>query len=67
MSWQRQMTKAILMTSDSDFVYAIKAAKDAGIVTQLCYSPLLPVNQSLLDEVDEDLEITQDIIDRCKF
>jgi len=33
MSWDHQITKAVLVTGDSDFVPAIQAAKDAGVLT----------------------------------
>ncbi len=67
MSWDKQIQKAIIMTADSDFVYAVQAAKDAGVITQLCYASELPVNQSLLDVFDESILFTQDIIDVCAY
>lgn len=67
MSWDKQIQRAVVMTADSDFVYAVQAAKDAGVITQLCYSSELPVNQSLLDVFDESMLFTQDIIDACRY
>lgn len=67
MSWDKQIQRAVIMTGDSDFVYAVQAAKDAGVITQLCYSNKLPVNQSLLDVFDENMLFTQDIIDACRY
>jgi len=67
MSWDKQIGKAVIMTSDSDFVYAVQAAKDAGVLTQLCYSKDLPVNSSLLDVFDESLPFTTEIINKCKY
>ena len=67
MSWDKQIQKAVIITSDSDFVYAVQAAKDAGVLTQLCYSKEQPVNQSLLDVFDESMLFTQDIIDECRY
>ncbi|MFQ6135010.1 MAG: NYN domain-containing protein [Nitrososphaerales archaeon] len=46
MSWGKQIGKAILVTGDSDFVPAVYAAKDAGVVTHLYYSK--PVHDELL-------------------
>lgn len=63
MSWGKQIQKAVIMTADSDFVYAVQATKDAGVITQLCYATELPVNQSLLDVSDESMPFTQYIID----
>ena len=67
MSWDKQIQKAVIMTADSDFVYAVQAAKDAGVITQLCYAKELRVNQSLLDVFDENMPFTQDIIDACRY
>lgn len=67
MSWDKQIQKAVIMTADSDFVYAVQAAKDAGVITQLCYAKELRVNQSLLDVFDENMSFTQDIIDACRY
>jgi len=68
MSWDHQIEKAILVTGDSDFVPAIQAAKDAGVLTVLYYSRAHP-KVSALDELlyacDERIEITQDLIDQC--
>lgn len=68
MSWGRQIGKAVLVTGDSDFVPAIQAAKDAGVLTVLYYSRAHP-QVSALDELlyacDERIEITQDLIASC--
>ena len=67
MSWDHQIGKAILVTGDSDFVPAIQAAKDAGVLTVLCYSKASGV--SALDELlyacDERKEITAELINKC--
>lgn len=70
MSWDHQIDKALLVTGDSDFVPAIKAAKDAGVLTVLYYSrahPLLGAFDELLYECDEQYEITQELIDSVKL
>ena len=38
MSWSKQIDRAIMLAADSDFIYAVQTAKDAGVSTQLCYS-----------------------------
>jgi uncharacterized LabA/DUF88 family protein len=67
MSWDHQIGKAILVTGDSDFVPAIQAAKDAGVLSVIYYSKTWPV--SALDELlytcDERKEINKKLIDRC--
>ncbi len=65
MSWSKQIDKAILLASDSDFIYAIQAAKDAGVWTKLCYSDKHPVNDSMFDVFDERVVITNDLFGRC--
>lgn len=65
MSMGKQIDRAVVITADSDFVYAVQAVKDAGVLTTLYYSQLLPVNQSLLDVFDESQIIDQDLLNKC--
>ena len=65
MSWSKQIDKAILIAADSDFIYAIQAAKDAGVSTKLCYSDKHPVNDSMFDVFDERVVITNELFGRC--
>ena len=70
MSWDHQIDKAILVTGDSDFVPAIQAAKDAGVVTVLYYSrghPLVGALDELLYVCDEQYEITKELIDSVRI
>jgi len=65
LGWARQIDRAILVTGDSDFVPAIKAARDAGVVVIVYYSkkPPMYVHDELLANCDESYEITRQIID----
>lgn len=67
MSYRGQMDRAILVTGDSDFVPAVTAARDAGIVVAVYYTrhPSTYAHDELLDACDERHEITQDLIDGC--
>jgi uncharacterized LabA/DUF88 family protein len=65
MSWTKQIDKAILLAADSDFIYAIQAAKDAGVLTKLWYSDKHPINDSMLDVFDERAMITSELLGRC--
>lgn len=67
MSWDHQITKAVLVTGDSDFVPAIKAAKDAGVLTIIHHSnvPTVRALDELLYACDERREITQKLIKSC--
>jgi uncharacterized LabA/DUF88 family protein len=60
--------KAIIVSGDSDFVPAVKVAKDEGIVTILYYSKTHPmyVHYELLGACDEKNEITQELMDQSR-
>lgn len=60
--------KAIIVSGDSDFVPAIKVAKEEGVVTILHYSktPPMYVHNELLETCDEKFEIKQDLIDASR-
>jgi uncharacterized LabA/DUF88 family protein len=62
LSWAQQIRKAVLVTGDSDYVPAIQAAKDAGVLVVLYYCRNLPVHDELLLACDDRHEITQDLI-----
>jgi len=66
MSYEKQIQHAIIIAGDSDFVPAIKKAKDYGIIVHLYYHPS-SVHNELLDEVDELHEINEDLINSCKI
>jgi len=66
MSWGKQIEKAILVTGDSDFVPAIYAAKDAGVVTHLYYLKS-NVHDELLLACDERTEIDRRLIDASRI
>lgn len=62
MSWDKQIQRAIIVTGDSDFVPAVQASKDAGVLTQLFYSKM-SYHDELKQACDDRFEITQDLID----
>lgn len=66
MSYDRQIQHAALIAGDSDFVPAIKAAKNNGAIVHLFYHPLT-VHNELLDEIDELHPITKEFINDCKI
>lgn len=70
MSWDKQIQKAILVTGDSDFVPAVIAAKDAGVLVITYYSrgaPDVYAHDALLTCCDERYEIKQPLIDQALF
>ncbi len=66
MCWNKQIDKAIIIAGDSDFVPAVKAAKDVGIITVLYYSNELGINSDLFDVFDERKIIDGTLIEECK-
>lgn len=65
LSFSHQITKAVVVSGDSDLVPAIEAAKDAGVVVQLWYSRRA-VHNELLQTADERFEVSQSLIDRVR-
>ena len=62
----RQIGRCVLVTSDSDFVPAIQAAKNDGVLVQLYYSRGLSYNDELLQACDDRIEITPDLINAAR-
>jgi uncharacterized LabA/DUF88 family protein len=65
LSWSGQIGYAVIVTGDSDFVPAIEAAKDAGVITRLYYSRRA-VHDELLSAVDERFEMDDTFFDRVR-
>ncbi|MDM7940928.1 MAG: NYN domain-containing protein [Methanothrix sp.] len=61
LSCGRMIGKAVIVTGDSDFVPAIEAAKEAGVLVVLYYSPS-SIHDELLSAVDESVVIDQSLI-----
>jgi uncharacterized LabA/DUF88 family protein len=70
MSWSKQIDRAIIITGDSDFIPAVNAAKETGVIVALYYyiSPNVGVgpstHQELIRAVDERNPIDQGLINR---
>jgi uncharacterized LabA/DUF88 family protein len=65
LSWSGQIGHAVIVTGDSDFVPAIEAAKDAGVITRLYYSRTA-VHDELLSAVDERCEMDAAFVESVK-
>ncbi len=65
MCFANQVQQIILVAGDSDFVPAIKKAKNCGAVVHLFYHPE-SVHNELLDEIDELHPIDEELINKCK-
>jgi len=61
-----QITKAVLVTGDSDFAHAARRARDKGVLVQLYYSPATYVHDELLQSCDDriplDLAFFKDLL-----
>lgn len=64
MCFDKQIQHAILIAGDSDFVPAIKKAKDHGAIVHLYYHPESAHNE-LLDEIDELHPLSKELIEAC--
>ncbi len=66
LSAKRQVTEIVLVTGDSDFLPAVKIARDEGVVVRLAHGvgSNRPHNE-LWDTVDERLELTLDWFAGC--
>ena len=53
--------KAVIVTGDSDFLPAIEAAKEAGVLVTLFYSQS-SIHDELLSAVDESAVMDQELI-----
>jgi len=65
LSWAGQIDHAVIVTGDSDFVPAIEAAKDAGVITKLYYSRKA-IHDELLSAVDERFEMDDAFMETVK-
>lgn len=58
MSWDKQIKRAFLVTGDSDFVPAVVAAKDAGVLVKVYYEKGA-IHDELYDVCDDREELTK--------
>ncbi|PIN77608.1 NYN domain-containing protein [Candidatus Woesearchaeota archaeon CG10_big_fil_rev_8_21_14_0_10_34_12] len=65
-SYEKQVQHIILIAGDSDFIPAIKKAKDCGIITHLFYNPS-SVHNEILDEIDEIHIINTEFVGGCRI
>ena len=66
MSFNRYVDSIVLVAGDSDFMPAIKKAKQYGVIVHLYYHPS-SVHKSILDEVDAIYEIDTELINNSKL
>lgn len=68
MAWRDRIAKAIIVTNDTDFIPAIKEAKDAGVIVQLYYyqDTAFNIHQALYQICDDRTLITKQLLEECK-
>ena len=66
MCFEKTVHHVILLAGDSDFVPAIKKAKDYGAIVHLFYHPS-SVHNLILDETDEHHIIDKELLMPCKI
>lgn len=62
LSWSKTIDKAILVTGDSDFVPAVQAAKDAGVIVELFSSRKQHLSDELYQVCDERHVINEALV-----
>ena len=67
LAWSGKITKAIIVTGDSDFIPAIKDVKDAGVIVELWHGQNMGPTKELFQICDERHKIVKDIIDKSQM
>ena len=67
LSFKRAISRAAIITGDSDYIPAIKVAKSEGTAIQLIHGPVKSFHDQLWNEVDERRKITHKILNQCKL
>jgi uncharacterized LabA/DUF88 family protein len=64
---KRAISYAAILSGDSDYIPAIQAAKDEGVLIRLIHGPAGTYHDELWDVVDERTEIIGSILDTCRL
>ena len=67
MSMKKQIERAIIITADSDFEYAIEKAQEAGAKVSLAYFPQSKINSTFLRSANDLIPLTTDLLEKCKL
>lgn len=60
-----QISKAVLVTGDSDFAPAAKRARDKGVIIDIFYSPVTYVHNELADACDDRVPLDMGFFVDC--
>ncbi|MGQ0771476.1 MAG: NYN domain-containing protein [Nitrososphaerota archaeon] len=67
MSMNKIIDKAIIITADSDFEYAVEKAQEAGITVSLAYFPNSKISKHFLESMNERIVLDDAVLERCKL
>ncbi len=67
MSMNHDFTHAVLVTGDSDFLYAVQKSKEEGIHATLAYFPGTQINSEFLRCFDNNFLLHDDLLDKWKL
>jgi len=67
LSCTNQIQRAVIVGCDSDFVPAIQAAKDAGVIVQLCYCDRLRLNNEIRQKCDDRIVFDDSFLDEIRL
>ena len=66
LSIKRQVSTAILVAGDSDFLPAVEIAREEGVVVHLFHGTVHPPHRELWDACDERTAISRELIDKVR-
>jgi len=66
LSFEKQIERGVIVATDSDFVPAIQAARDAGVVIEVCYFEGSRLHDELRDAADELIVLTKTDVEAMK-
>jgi len=67
MSMNKEFTNAVLISADSDFLYAVQKAQEVGIHVTLAHFPGSSINAEFLKSFDGYILLHDEFLDKCKL
>ena len=67
MSMNKEIDKAIIITADSDFKYAVQQAKKEDVIVSLSCFPVSKINGPFRKSFTNQIPIDDAIINKCKL
>jgi len=67
LSMKGEINRAVILASDSDFVYAIEKAREANVTTVLAHFPSFDINNSMISAVDEVMRLEGNNLNKITY